>query len=269
MTPSLSTVHSMSQNTRQSRANDYLRRFAAQTPALGRKAQLRLRDTHVVVVGAGGVGSAICLALTSVGVGRITAIDPQPLESDNFNRYVFARESDVGAPKVSVLARAVRNRLHVHYQGMAMSCEAGPAQERIAAADIIVSTSNTLASRMLIARLAVQHEIAYVFAGIEDARVGFGGIVGAWIPERRDLACQGCYLQGLAEASVRGAALVTTAITIVSGLAAHLVLQLVTSQQRERLITAGNLLELSLDTWRLKASLVRRHPRCNVCTGVR
>ncbi|HEX5857857.1 MAG TPA: ThiF family adenylyltransferase, partial [Microbacterium sp.] len=73
--------------------------------ALGELGQRRLAAAHVAVVGAGGLGSPIVLALAAAGVGTITLIDDDAVEASNLQRQVMHRLSDVGAPKVASATR--------------------------------------------------------------------------------------------------------------------------------------------------------------------
>jgi molybdopterin-synthase adenylyltransferase len=256
----------MAQNTRRSDLHDYLRRFAAQTPALSRRGQRRLRAAHVAVIGAGGIGSMVCVILASLGVGKLTVIDPQPITPDNFNRFPWATDDDLGRAKVSVLRRLLRGRAHLRVQGLRTSCDAAPARRAISEAHVVVSASNDIAGRVLVARLARQYDIAHVFAGVSDARAAYAGTIGAWVPERPDLACQGCYLTSLIHKRPRyGEALVATLLTTVSGLAAHAVLELLVKRPRECVVVHRNMMHLTLDGWALETAVVRRHPRCDVC----
>jgi len=204
------------------------------------------------------------LSLAGVGVGRITVIDPQVVESDNFNRLVFAADKDLHTPKVEALRRTLRDRHHLRYTGIASACETSEASAAMEQADILFSASNSVQSRRFAASVAVKRRIAHVYVGVDDARLAFGGTVGAWIPERRDLACHACFLTKTATRPSSEAALVTTAIAAVSSLAAHWVVRLATADDRRQALDA-NVIRLSLDGWRLEALLVRRNPECRTC----
>lgn len=71
----------------------------------GDVAQRRLAAAHVAVVGAGGLGSPVVLALAAAGVGTITIIDDDLVEASNLQRQVMHRVPDVGAPKVDSAVR--------------------------------------------------------------------------------------------------------------------------------------------------------------------
>lgn len=82
--------------------------FDRQRLALGPGGQGILRDLHIVIVGLGGTGSAVLVQLAHLGIGRITVIDGDRVESANVSRVFGATRYDVGVSwKVDVAARYV------------------------------------------------------------------------------------------------------------------------------------------------------------------
>ena len=119
---------------------------------LGETGQRRLAAAHVAVIGAGGLGSPVILALSAAGVGTLTVIDDDVVDASNLQRQVLHRHADVGADKVASAVRAaaglspettviaVRERL-----------TADNAQRLLAGADIVVDGSDSFATRGLVA----------------------------------------------------------------------------------------------------------------------
>ncbi|MFN2201816.1 MAG: ThiF family adenylyltransferase [Caldilineaceae bacterium] len=69
------------------------------------EAELRqLRGKRVAIAGLGGVGGAHLLALTRLGVGAFNIADLDAFEVANFNRQFGAMMSQIGRPKVDVMA---------------------------------------------------------------------------------------------------------------------------------------------------------------------
>ena len=71
---------------------------------LGADAVERLRCSHVIVFGLGGVGSYAAEALARAGVGELTLVDQDTLSVSNINRQLYALHSTVGMYKADVAA---------------------------------------------------------------------------------------------------------------------------------------------------------------------
>lgn len=82
---------------------DFERRFGGLRRLYGRAGAQAIFDSHVVVVGVGGVGSWAAEAVARSGVGRITLIDLDNVSESNINRQLHALGSTVGQAKVTAL----------------------------------------------------------------------------------------------------------------------------------------------------------------------
>lgn len=77
--------------------------FFSLTTADCRVHQQTLTDAHVVILGAGGVGSHVAWNLAAMGIGRITIVDFDKIEETNLNRQLTYTPADIGQPKVEIL----------------------------------------------------------------------------------------------------------------------------------------------------------------------
>jgi molybdopterin-synthase adenylyltransferase len=68
----------------------------------------RLRAARAVVLGVGGVGSAVAAGLAATGVGQLHCVDFDYVELSNLNRQLLFTERDVGRSKVEVTAERLR-----------------------------------------------------------------------------------------------------------------------------------------------------------------
>jgi tRNA A37 threonylcarbamoyladenosine dehydratase len=64
---------------------------------------MKLRKSHVMVAGLGGVGSWCAEALVRSGVGTVTLVDFDKVSTNNFNRQMPALETTLGVPKAQAL----------------------------------------------------------------------------------------------------------------------------------------------------------------------
>jgi adenylyltransferase/sulfurtransferase len=83
-------------------------RYARQRvlPGWGLEAQRRLAEARVVVLGAGGLGSAVVPALVAAGVGTVVIVDDDRVETTNLHRQTLHGHGDVGRDKVESAADA-------------------------------------------------------------------------------------------------------------------------------------------------------------------
>ena len=77
-------------------------RFDRQIALFGEEGQYRLRACHAVLPGAGGLNMQTIQQLAHLGVGKMSVIEPEKLDSTNLNRYVGAKHDDVGKNKTEI-----------------------------------------------------------------------------------------------------------------------------------------------------------------------
>ncbi|MDR6867735.1 adenylyltransferase/sulfurtransferase [Microbacterium resistens] len=77
-------------------------------PGFGEDAQRRLRAARVLVIGAGGLGSAVVPLLAGTGIGTIGVLDDDRVELSNLPRQLSHGVADVGRLKTESLAETVR-----------------------------------------------------------------------------------------------------------------------------------------------------------------
>lgn len=71
--------------------------------------QIKLKNSHVIIFGLGGIGSNICMALIELGVGKITAFDFDTVELSNLNRQLLYSTDSVGKLKVEEATRRIND----------------------------------------------------------------------------------------------------------------------------------------------------------------
>jgi bacteriocin biosynthesis cyclodehydratase domain-containing protein len=77
-------------------------------PGLSRfEQQQRIHDAHIVILGAGGVGSWVALQLAQLGIGQVTIADGDEIISSNLTRHALYTERDIGRNKAVAAAEAL------------------------------------------------------------------------------------------------------------------------------------------------------------------
>lgn len=78
-------------------------------PEIDLEGQLRLLESRVLLVGAGGLGSPSAFYLAAAGVGKLGVVDADVVDFSNLQRQILHRNNDVGVPKVESAARAIND----------------------------------------------------------------------------------------------------------------------------------------------------------------
>jgi len=113
--------------------------------------QIRLRNSRVVVVGAGGIGSTVLLYLAAAGVGHLTVVDFDVVETSNLHRQIIHSTATVGQSKAHSARRAVL-ALNPMIQCAAAetAVTVDTVQDLIQHADCVVDASDNPATRYLL-----------------------------------------------------------------------------------------------------------------------
>lgn len=159
-------------------------------PDLGGKAQIRLRQSRVLIIGAGGLGSPAALYLAAAGIGTLGIIDPDKVELSNLQRQILHSTSDIGREKVAS-AKMKLNELNpdVEVKTYAARFEENNAVEIAAGYTFMVDGSDNFSTKFLVNDIGIQLGIAFSHAGI----VRLQGQTMTVLPGRT--ACYRCLFQ--------------------------------------------------------------------------
>lgn len=135
----------------------------------GEIGQRRLAAAHVAVIGAGGLGSPVILALAAAGVGRLTVIDDDVVEVSNLQRQVLHRHRDAGRPKTASAIRAAAD-LSPTTRVDAVTERIAPANAAalLAGADVVIDGSDTFATRRAVADACESLGIPLVWGVVQE-----------------------------------------------------------------------------------------------------
>jgi molybdopterin/thiamine biosynthesis adenylyltransferase/rhodanese-related sulfurtransferase len=125
-------------------------RYARQLtlPEVGLDGQRKLRDAHVVLIGAGGLGSPAALYLAAAGVGRLTLVDDDRVERSNLHRQVLHADADTGRLKIdSGAARLEALNPTVQVTRVSERLSASNARALLGQAHVVVDGADNFATR--------------------------------------------------------------------------------------------------------------------------
>lgn len=140
-------------------------RYDRNIRALTDEGQARLADTHVGIVGCGGIGSLLAEELARLGVHAFTLIDPDVVEQSNLPRLYGAFDFHIGRPKVEVLEEHL---WHINQELEVQSVQkpVEEASDKLLNVDVILAGVDAVSARMWLNEFAVKHLLAYIDAGV-------------------------------------------------------------------------------------------------------
>jgi molybdopterin/thiamine biosynthesis adenylyltransferase/rhodanese-related sulfurtransferase len=137
-------------------------------PGFGRAAQEQLQGGRVLVIGAGGLGCPALLYLVAAGVGHITLLDGDLVDTSNLQRQILYTEDDVGEPKALVAASRLRAlNQFVTVVGLHERFGRDNAMDLVRACDVVVDGSDNFATRYLVNDACVMADRPFVYGAIQ------------------------------------------------------------------------------------------------------
>ena len=137
---------------------------------MGGRGQMRLLQSHVLVVGAGGIGSPALLYLAAAGVGHLSIIDDDVVDLSNLQRQVIHTTDRIDVPKVESAARAIAAlNPDVKVTRLKSRITRENARALVAGCDLVLDGSDNFATRFAVNRAARKLRIPLV-----------SGAVGRW-----------------------------------------------------------------------------------------
>ncbi|WP_409272577.1 thiazole biosynthesis adenylyltransferase ThiF [Neobacillus sp. SCS-31] len=135
-------------------------------PGIGREGQEKIRSKHVLLVGAGALGSGNAEILTRAGIGKLTIIDRDYVEESNLQRQQLYTEEDVlqKLPK----AAAAEKRLRAINRDVEIEAIIGDAtpevlEELANGIDLIIDATDNFETRMAINDVSQKYRIPWIY----------------------------------------------------------------------------------------------------------
>ncbi|MFB4166302.1 ThiF family adenylyltransferase, partial [Alteribacillus sp. JSM 102045] len=230
---------------------------------IGKEGQTRLKKKHVLVLGAGALGSASAETLVRAGVGTLTMIDRDFVEWSNLHRQQLYTEEDAenNYPK----AIAAKNRLQsineeTTVKAYVMDAKADNLEKLIQDADLIIDGSDNFDIRFIINDLSQKYQVPWIFG----AFAGSFGMTYTFLPEKTP--CLQCILPTIPAGSMscETSGIIAPAVQMTSAHQTTEALKILTEQEES---LRGTL--LLFDVWNTQQQSIRtdkvKKPDCPSC----
>ena len=170
-------------------SGDELARYGRQIvyPGFGKVGQEKLRASHVLVVGVGGLGCTASVHLAYAGVGHITIVDKDSVELSNLNRQILYWESDIGRKKPISAADKLRMiNSSVRITPVCKKITEASVDKLVEEADVVIDGLDNYDTRFVVNAACVRKRIPFIHAGVN----GFLGQITTIVPGKTPcLAC--------------------------------------------------------------------------------
>jgi len=163
-------------------------------PPIGKGGQAKISTKHVLVIGAGALGSASAEALVRAGVGHLTLVDRDYVEWSNLQRQQLYTEEDAENRLPKVIA--AKNRLTAINSSVAIKAYIADAsvlelEEWAKQVDLIIDATDNFETRMMINDVSQKYGVPWIYG----ACVGSYGISYTIIPNKTP--CLTCLLESV------------------------------------------------------------------------
>ncbi len=248
-------------------ASDFDRRYARQMilPNVGREGQQKLSHARVLLVGAGGLGSACAFYLAAAGVGHLVIVDDDRVDLSNLQRQILHKNGNIGEFKVKSAKNALDDlnpsiNVEIHIDRIS----AENISTYINNVDLVIDGSDNFDTRYAISDACTRQGIPWVYGAVHRFE-GQVSVFNASAPDSRGL-CYRCLFPQPADAvdapncteagvlgvapGVIGILQATEALKYILGIGDSL---------------SGRLLHLNLLTMSIHETRMQADPACRMC----
>lgn len=224
----------------------------------GEEGQYKLRRSHVMVAGVGGLGSPVSTYLACAGIGHITIVDYDSVELSNLNRQILHWDENIGEKKVfSAAGKLKRLNSEVEITPICDRITEASVKDIVRGVDAVVDCMDNLETRFILNSACVSGEIPFIHGAVH----GLDGEITTMIPGQT--ACLSCIYP---EVPARGGAVPVFGVTpaLIASLQVMEVIKLFSGLGD---LLAGRMLYFAGETMEFTTVKINRRQDCRVCGG--
>lgn len=229
---------------------------------VGIEGQQQLIDSHVLIVGAGGLGSPVALYLAASGVGHITIADHDTVDLTNLQRQIAHSTDRVGESKVTSAAKAMHAlNPEVRITALAHQLDATELDHLVPTVHVVVDCCDNFTTRQAVNAACVKHQVPLV----SGAAIRMDGQLAVYDARDAQSPCYACiFPPDTAPEEVRCATMGVLAplVGVIGTMQAMETVKLITGMG-SRLVGRLQMLDGRGMEW--NEMRVKRNPNCPVC----
>lgn len=229
---------------------------------VGIEGQQQLIDSHVLIVGAGGLGSPVALYLAASGVGHITIADHDTVDLTNLQRQIAHSTDRVGEAKVTSAAQAMHAlNPEVSITTLAHKLDVTELDRLVPTVQVVVDCCDNFSTRQAVNAACVKHQVPLV----SGAAIRLDGQLAVYDARDAQSPCYAClFPPDTAPEEVRCATMGVLAplVGVIGTMQAMETVKLITGIG-SRLVGRLQMLDGRGMEW--NEMRVKRNPNCPVC----
>lgn len=228
--------------------------------------QEKLLASHVLLIGAGGLGSAAAPYLAAAGVGTITLIDHDQVDLTNLQRQIMHTQNSIGRNKVDsgkIFLEQMNPSIKVH--AIAKKASSDLLNQILPRVDIALDCTDNFATRQLINAACVQHQRALV----SGSALRLDGQLSVFDPRNSSSPCYACIFspdEQFEEANCASMGVFAPLVGIIGSMQAAQALQVLIGFG-EPLV--GRMLLWNARNTQIDEIRINRNPECSVCSAIK
>ncbi len=229
---------------------------------IGIEGQQRLLAAHVLIIGAGGLGSPAACYLAAAGVGHITLVDHDTVDLTNLQRQIMHTTQRIGQHKVaSGKEMLTQINPEINIIALAERAEGARLEQLVQAATVVLDCTDNFATRHAINRACVKFRTPL----ISGAAIRFDGQISVFDLRRDDAPCYACLFpphREYEDAACSTMGIFAPVVGIIGTMQAAEALKLIIGIGES---LTGRLLLLEAKTMEWNTIRVKRDAHCAVC----
>ena len=146
--------------------------------------QVKLLQSKVAIIGAGGLGGTVLEFLTRMGIGELIIADKDTIGDSNLNRQILSKETNLGQSKTEVAVKRVKEiNSSIDITGHSVFIDLDNVKKIIKGADVVVDALDNLPVRFMLQKACRELNIPLVHGAI----AGFNGQLTTIFPQDKGL----------------------------------------------------------------------------------
>lgn len=244
--------------------DEQLLRYSRQImlPTVDIKGQQKLLNSHVLIIGLGGLGSPVAMYLAAAGVGQLTICDDDRVDLSNLQRQILHTTVNIGQTKTQSAAATLTSlNPDIRIESISHRMARDELLTHVNQCDVVVDASDNFSTRFLLNEACVQARKPLV----SGAAIRMEGQISVFRNDQADSPCYRCLYKDGAETheSCSESGVLAPVVGVVGSIQAVETMKIILSVGKE---LKGRVLIWDATVMEWRVINLKKDPDCPVCS---